>query len=158
MRQKHKIPAFTLSEILVVLAITSIVIALAFTVLNLITKQFTVMRTRYEERTEVTKFKQRLLFDFEKGSDVSWNERQQELAITIKEEIVSYEFASDYVLRDRDTIPFTVQNTQFYYKGEEIEEGVVDGLEVTMIIRGNTVRFFVSREVDAQQSIQEIWE
>ena len=158
MRQKHKIPAFTLSEILVVLAITSIVIALAFTVLNLITKQFTVMRTRYEERTEVTKFKQRLLFDFEKGSDVSWNERQQELAITIKEEIVSYEFASDYVLRDRDTIPFTVQNTQFYYKGEEIEEGVVDGLEVTMIIRGNTVRFFVSREVDAQQLIQEIWE
>ncbi len=158
MRQKHKIPAFTLSEILVVLAITSIVIALAFTVLNLITKQFTVMRTRYEERTEVTKFKQRLLFDFEKGSDVSWNERQQELAITIKEKIVSYEFASDYVLRDRDTIPFAVQNTQFYYKGEEIKEGVTDGMEVTMIIRGNLVRFFVSREVDAQQLIQEIWE
>jgi prepilin-type N-terminal cleavage/methylation domain-containing protein len=158
MTQKHKIPAFTLSEMLVVLAITSIVIAIAFTVLNLVTKQFTTMRKRYEERTEVTTFKQRLLFDFEKGSTAVWNEKQQQLDITVQDEIIRYEMASDYVLRDSDTIPFMIQNTRFYYKGDEIEEGVTDGLELTLMIANRPVPFFVSRKVDAQQEIQELWD
>ncbi|WP_299213789.1 prepilin-type N-terminal cleavage/methylation domain-containing protein [uncultured Dokdonia sp.] len=158
MTQKHKIPAFTLSEILVVLAITSIVIAIAFTVLRLVTKQFTTMRARYEEHTEVTKFKQRLLFDFEKGSTALWNEKQQQLAITVQDETIQYEIAPDYVLRDRDTIPFTVQNTRFYYQGDEIEEGVTDGLELTLMISNRPVVFFVSRKVDAQQTIKEVWD
>ena len=158
MTNKHKIPAFTLSEILVVLAITSIVIAIAFTVLNLVTKQFTTMRARYEERTEVTKFKQRLLFDFEKGSTALWNVKQQQLDITVQDETIQYEIAPDYVLRDRDTIPFKVQNTRFYYKGDEIEEGVTDGLELTLMISNRPVVFFVSRKVDAQQTIQEVWD
>jgi competence protein ComGF len=158
MTQKHKIPAFTLSEILVVLAITSIVIAIAFTVLNLVTKQFTTMRARYEERTEVNAFKQRLLFDFEKGSTAVWNEKQQQLDITIQDEIISYEMAPDYVLRDSDTIPIMIQNTRFYYKGDEIEEGVTDGLELTLMIANRPIQFFVSRKVDAQQAIQEVWD
>ena len=158
MTNKHKIPAFTLSEILVVLAITSIVIAIAFTVLRLVTKQFTTMRARYEERTEVTRFKQRLLFDFEEGSTAFWDEKQQELAITVQDETIQYEIAPDYVLRDRDTIPFQVQSSRFYYKGDEIEEGVTDGLELTLMIANRPVVFFVSRKVDAQQTIQEVWD
>jgi len=158
MTQKHKTPAFTLSEILVVLAITSIVITIAFTVLSLISKQFITMQSRYEERTEVTKFKQRLLFDFEKGSQVFWNEKLQQLTIAIKDETIRYEIMSEYVLRDSDTIDLKILNTQFYHKGDTIEEGIVDGIQIGLEATGQPVQFFVSREIDARQAVQEVWD
>ncbi|GGG25140.1 hypothetical protein GCM10011344_27280 [Dokdonia pacifica] len=158
MTKKHKIPAFTLSEILVVLAITSIVITIAFTVLSLISKQFITMQSRYEERTEVTKFKQRLLFDFEKGSQIFWNEKIQELSITHQDEVTRYEMTSEYVLRDSDTIDLKVLNTQLYYKGDTIEEGIVDGIEIELEATGRAVQFFVSKEIDARQIVQELWD
>ncbi|MEP0262323.1 prepilin-type N-terminal cleavage/methylation domain-containing protein [Dokdonia sp.] len=154
----NKIPAFTLSEVLVVLAITGIVIAIAFTVLRLVTKQFTTMRLRYEQRTEVTKFKQRLLFDFNKASNVSWSEKNQQLDITTQNEVVTYEIASDYVLRDTDTIPFKVENTSFYYLGDDVEEGSVDGLTIGITISGRPIHFFVSRTVDAEHIMEGLWE
>lgn len=154
----NKIPAFTLSEVLVVLVITSIVIAIAFTVLRLVTQQFTAIRSRYEERTEVTKFKQRLLFDFNKASDVSWSEQNQELDITIQDEVIQYEITPDYVLRDIDTIPFKIQSTSFYYLGDQVEEGTIDGLALDITISGRPIHFFVSRRVDAQHTMEALWE
>jgi len=158
MTRRYKIAAFTLSEILVVLAITSIVIAIAFTTLRLITKQFVVMQDRYKERTEVTKFKQQLLFDVEKGFQVFWDEKLQQLDVLVKDETIRYEMTPAYVLRGRDTLDFKILNTEFYYKGDTVTEGIIDGIEIELEATGRPVRFFVSKTVDAQQEVLKIWE
>lgn len=159
MRQHpNKIPAFTLSEVLVVLVITSIVVAIAFTVLRLVTKQFTAIQARYEERTEITMLKQRLLFDFDKAKSTSWSEKDQALEIVLQDEVIQYEITSDYILRDTDTLSFKIQNTTFYYLGDQIEEGEIDGLTLDIIISGRPIQFFVSRRLDAQQEMEKLWE
>ncbi|MBQ52974.1 MAG: hypothetical protein CMF35_15035, partial [Leeuwenhoekiella sp.] len=47
LKNKTKLKAFTLSEMLVVLAITAIVVSLAFVILNLVTKQIQLISTNY---------------------------------------------------------------------------------------------------------------
>ena len=55
MKYNKKIPAFTLSEVLIVLVITAIVIGIAFSVLTLVNKQYNAIRDSYTYKTAVLK-------------------------------------------------------------------------------------------------------
>ena len=59
-----KIKAFTLSEMLVVLVISSIVIAAAFLILTMVQKQFMVVQKNINNKQEINFFERLLWRDF----------------------------------------------------------------------------------------------
>lgn len=158
MRPSSKIKAFTLSEVLVVLVITSIVVGIAFAVLRLVTLQLNAIQTTYARSIEVAKFKQRLLYDFDAAATVVWDLENQQLEITTPSAYITYEVFPEYVLRDTDTLAFKVQNIDFYYQGDTVEEGRIDGMHVQLEMAKKQTQFFVSRRSGARDTIERLWE
>ncbi|MEM9650388.1 MAG: prepilin-type N-terminal cleavage/methylation domain-containing protein, partial [Bacteroidota bacterium] len=64
MKGVKKLRAFTLSEMLVVLLLTVIVVGLAFSVLNLVQRQMSGIESNYARNTAFDQLKQSLWVDF----------------------------------------------------------------------------------------------
>lgn len=158
MNNRHKIQAFTLSEVLVVLVITSIVVAIAFSVLRLVTKQIQAIQTSYEKQTTLVLFKQQLLQDFERSVRVSWNPDIDVLELNQVDNTVSYELTEAYVVREQDTLSLTVAETTYYYKGLLVTEGAVDAIDLGFSFPGKVTTIFVQRAIGAQEELEQVWD
>jgi len=158
MKPSDKIKAFTLSEVLVVLVITTIVIAIAFSVLNLVSQQLGAIRNSYENRTTIAKFKQRLLLDMDRSDQLYWDETTELLEISTGEETIVYEFINDYVIRSTDTIALEIKNAILYHKGVSVEEGIIDAINIAIAQPGGVIELFVSRTPGAQEQLGKRWD
>jgi len=158
MNYNKKIPAYTLSEILIVLAITTIVIGIAFSALTLVTKQYNAMRDAYGYRTTVLQFKQQLLLDFDTAKDIHWEATEEILFIQGATQNISYEWNTDFIVRDTDTLNVGIEEALFLNNGKEVENGYIDGLALDCVTKGKRTRLFVSRKTDAQYSLEALWE
>lgn len=141
---KSKIAAFTLSEMLVVLLLTVIVVGLAFTILNLVQKQMYTAKDNFETGTELNQLKQALWVDFRTYSDI----RLENESLVLKNEIrqIQYEFAKDYILRSKDTFHLNIEVKQFFFEGDEVFSGLINGVSLLSDKRSGGKKVFVYRE------------
>lgn len=158
MKISKKIESFTLSEVLVVLVVTAIVVAIAFSVLRLTTQQYAAINARYKERAEIQKLEQRLYTDINTMNEVSWNAKERKLLVKNKERSVTYDWTTDYLIRNTDTVSYNTKEIRLFYKGVEVGEGVIDGLEIELLRTGQPIRLFVSRKLDAKEDLEKLWD
>ncbi|WP_165395201.1 prepilin-type N-terminal cleavage/methylation domain-containing protein [Flagellimonas allohymeniacidonis] len=125
---KSKIKAFTLSEMLVVLLITVIVVGLAFSVLNLVQKQMFAVREDLELRSGENELKQALWRDFRTFSRIYGNRIDGSIQLENPFEQVRYQFQEKVVLRNLDTFRVEIKNKDFFFLGNPIETGELDAL------------------------------
>lgn len=129
MRDK-KLKAFTLSEMLVVLLLTVIVVGLAFSILNLVQKQMNGTRENYQKNTELNSLRQALWKDFRSHSSIYYSENDQKLFFNNEVNQVSYAFIKDYLIRDKDTFQIQLTDKMFLFNGTEVLSGDITGLEL----------------------------
>ncbi|WP_344787343.1 prepilin-type N-terminal cleavage/methylation domain-containing protein [Postechiella marina] len=130
MRTKHKIKAFTLSEMVVVIIITSIVVGIAFAVLQLVQKHMRGIKYNFSENTVINTFEQSLWVDFNKYSKIKYNKKEDALIFASEIDSTIYKFENDYILKRRDTFNIQIQNKAFFFDGNKIEKGQVDALKL----------------------------
>ncbi|MEO9510714.1 MAG: hypothetical protein ABJN84_03225 [Flavobacteriaceae bacterium] len=130
-RTSKKIAAFTLSEMLVVLLLTVIVVGLAFSVLGLVQGQMQGIQDNYEEKTTDNLLQQALWVDFNSYAQIEFSSKVQALSFNNELDGKVYRFYNGYVLRDRDTLYSDFTIARVFYKGEEVSTGVIDALELT---------------------------
>ncbi len=131
-RFRKKVQAFTLSEMLVVLLITLIVVGLAFTVLNLVQKQMGSLRNGFEDASERTRFKQVLWKDFRTYSRVYYQESANQLICENPKETIIYQFQEKLVIRAMDSFAVDVKSKTGYFLGASIVSGELDALQLEM--------------------------
>lgn len=148
MRSPSKIDAYTLSEVIVVLAITTIIVGIAFSVLSLVSKQYNAIRKSYEYKNQVLLTKQQLLVDFNSSLSVRYTEND-ELLIQFPNEEILYEISKEQLTRDEDTIQLGVKNVLRYHQGKEIDTGFIDAVKLQLGSEGAPIYLFASRENDA---------
>jgi len=68
LKSTNKIQAFTLSEIIVVLILTTIIVGLAFSVLTLVQKHMRSIQSNFYNTTELKKLETSLWLDFNRYS------------------------------------------------------------------------------------------
>jgi|GEM_PF-1334108 len=161
MKTNHKVKAFTLSEVLIVLVITSIVIAIAFSILRLVTKQYNAISTRYTERAEILKLKQRMLTDMDISKSAFWDSDQEQLSLMSgrKESTsINYEVYDNLLIRNGDTLSKNITTISFFYKGNTVQGGAVDAFEVSIGNDKDVTNFFISTRLSALQKIEEVWD
>ena len=144
-----KLKAFTLSELLVVMLLTVIVVGLAFAVLNLIQKQMHLTQNNYRANTELDLLKQALWTDFRSHSQGFYYAEQQRLSLSNAIHTVDYRFVDDYVVRQQDTFQISLAQRKLFYLGEEVASGKVDALELLTAKGRGEKLVFVYREQDA---------
>ena len=121
-----KLKSFTLSEMLVVMIITAIVVGMAFSVLSLVQKQIRSIQKNFGRTTELSLFEQELWQDFNTCNSIGF---KNEGIIMISDiDTVYYIFKENFVLRNRDTIHTRVKLEKAYYEGAEVTSGVIDAV------------------------------
>ncbi|WP_442845048.1 prepilin-type N-terminal cleavage/methylation domain-containing protein [Leeuwenhoekiella sp. H156] len=150
MLSRQRLKAFTLSEMLVVLVITTIVVGLAFVILNLVTKQVNLIESNYSENQKFDKLETALWIDFNSFEYVYYNEVDSELSFSGMNRKATYVFTSEYCIRNRDTIPGGFQ-VQAFFLGRELENGLIDAIKLDQ----NDRELFVFKNSDASLYMSE---
>tara|TARA_R110002096_G_C14628966_1_gene724740 strand:- start:1349 stop:1813 length:465 start_codon:yes stop_codon:yes gene_type:complete len=149
MQTNSKIQAFTLSEMVVVLILTSIVIGIAFSVLTLVQKHMSGIQNNFNKNTELNKLEQSLWLDFSRYSNIRYDDLEQ--IVIFKNEIDStiYQFRETFIIKEIDTFNIQLQNTQVFFDGNNVKQGNMDAikLETTKVFQNQTL--FVFKENDA---------
>jgi hypothetical protein len=142
-----KIQAFTLSEMLVVLLLTVIVVGLAFTILNLVQQQMNSTRENYQKGSEINSLRQALWKDFRSHSTIYYNDVEQELFFKNPINEVRYAFVKDYLIRGRDTFKIELTDKIFLFNGVPVTSGNVTGLELVTGKKMQNRKVFVYKEL-----------
>lgn len=130
MKTDKKIQAFTLSEIIVVLILTSIVVGLAFSVLGLVQKQMQAIQTNYNRNLELQKLETSLWLDFSRYSDIRFNTLENELVLKHEMDSISYTFSKEFIIKEQDTFSIPLEIKTFYFNGTISTTNKVDALKL----------------------------
>lgn len=150
---KQKIRAFTLTEVLVVLVISAIVVGMALSVLNLVQQNFFSIRGNFQNSTEQQLLKQRLALDFNRYHSINLNKDKNEILFKNPLDSVLYGYYNHSLTRQQDTVDLRISKITWYYKGEEIGEGKVDAAKFQIGEEDSTF-IFVSKSNDAKNSFE----
>jgi len=141
LNKKNRVKAFTLSEMLVVLLLTVIVVGLAFSILNLVQKQMNGIQEGYEIKTVNNQLKQGLWIDFNSHGQIQWDSKEQLLLMQNEIGQTSYRFYENFVLKGKDTLHTDIRVNALYFKGNLVDKGDVDALELVSSDQGNEMLF-----------------
>lgn len=144
-----KIKSFTLSEMLVVLIITSIVVGIAFSVLNLVRKQVAKLQSETDKNIQYDLLKNRITFDFYKFNKICVLANNQ---ILFKNEIDSsfYEFKDNLLIVKQDTLIKNLKEVKFLHNNKEVNEGKIDAINLVIEEKKDVFRsVFVYKNNDA---------
>ena len=110
-----KLNSFTLSEMLVVLIITAIVVGLAFSVLSIVRRQVHKLQNDTDQRVQYDMLKSKLFLDFNKYPNAYLSGDD---TFMFKSEIDStiYTITDNLIITNQDTLVKNVKEAQFFYK------------------------------------------
>lgn len=148
MKHNKKIDAFTLTEMLVVLILSSIVVGTTFIVLNLVQKQVLSIRKNFSKQQENQTLERILWQDFN-TYNVFYNQTDDVLEFTNNKETITYSFNTDYILRKSDTIHTTIINKSLFLDGNLTTNGSVDAITISTEKQYNANKIFVYKHKDA---------
>lgn len=151
MKRSKKIKAFTLSEMIVVLIITVIVVGLAFSVLSLVQKQMYAIQANFEKTSEINQLETALYIDFHKYSDIKLSSRDNELKLKSEIDSLSYQFFENKIIRAKDTFSVTIHKKWFFFNGEQIVNGKVDAIKLETSKETQNQNIFVFKQNAAAQ-------
>ncbi len=149
MQTKHKIQAFTLSEMIVVIIITTIVIGMAFSVLSMVQKHMNGIQANFNRSLELNKLEQLLNIDLNRFSEVSYEIKENRLVFSSEIGATSYQFVDNKIIKNRDTFNIEVQQKLFYFDGETILEGQIDAIKIETSKAFQSQKLFVYKRNDA---------
>lgn len=143
-----KVKSFTLSELLIVMIITAIVVGMAFSVLRLVQKQIHTIQTNFDKTSTLALFEQKLWQDFNEPHGITYNEQKQLLLMLSEIDTVTYSFRDKYVLRNTDTIPLQLSIQKIFFNGKEVQNGSVDAIKISAATTLTDYEIFVSKKND----------
>lgn len=127
----HKIKAFTLSEMVIVVLLTVIVAGIAFSVLQLVQKHMYAIQTNFKHATDITLLEQSLHIDTNRSNHIKYDELESTLYFISEIDTVSYKFETTHIQKATDTFNVAVIDKLFYFKGEATTANRVDAFKFT---------------------------
>ncbi|MEO1548758.1 MAG: type II secretion system protein [Bacteroidota bacterium] len=159
MKKNQKIKAFTLSEMLVVLLITTIVVSMAFMVLRLVQQQMHAIQDNYAVSHQIHDIKQRLWMDFNRNDAIWFDAKTNQLLLNNPVRPQTYRFEDTRTIVENDTLSITIAKKQFYLFGAEVQNGPVDAMKLVIANGKRNHEVFVRKEnaATAQMNLM-VWD
>jgi len=130
-RMPLKIKAFTLTEVMVVIVISTIVAGLAFTVLGVVQGNMRSIEDNYEYKTQIQSLETALTIDFNTFSVVVWDPKENSIHMVSPINERNYKLYTDSIVTDVETHVLKIKEKTFYYEGEEVSAGTIDAMRLT---------------------------
>jgi type II secretory pathway pseudopilin PulG len=141
--------AFTLSEMIVVLILTSIVVGMAYTVLGMVQKQMIVIQQNYLNQTNLKKLETSLWLDFGRYNSVYYASTENELKFSNEIGSLTYKFMGGYVIRETDTFATLIKSKELFFEAKKIDQGFVDALRIVTDNATQNQKLFIFKNNDA---------
>lgn len=148
MRLNKKVDAYTLSEMLVVLIISSIVISLTFVALNMVQKQVLSIQKNFQNQQEVQSLERALWSDFNTHT-IFYNSKSNTLKFTSYKDTLTYYFKNNFILREKDSFPIDITTKKLFLDGIVIKDGYIDAIGLETKQSYTNKKLFVYKEKDA---------
>ncbi len=149
MKNNTKIEAFTLSELIVVLILSSIIVGLAFSVLTLVQRHMFSIQENLSNNTTLNKLEQSLWIDFNRYSKITYSNNDEILTLSSEIDSISYKFSTNYVLKDKDTFKIPIASKTFFFDAKTVESGLVDAIQLKTTKAFHDQEMFIFMETDA---------
>ena len=143
--EKHKIKAFTLSELIVVMVLTLVVAGMAFSVLQLVQKHMYAIKGNFENSTNITLLEQSLWIDANRSNSISYNSDEDILYFISEIDTIAYTFTPTFIQKEIDTFPIAVTEKLFYFKGEETNSSGIDAFKLFTSEEFKSRTIFISK-------------
>lgn len=147
--KSHKIQAFTLSEMIVVVLLTIIVAGLAFSVLQLVQKHMYAIKSNFDNSTSITLLEQSLWIDAHRANTIQYNAIDEQLLFISELDTVMYGFKEDYIIKEIDTFKVQLADKIFFFKGKETTNKTIDALKLVTEKEFQNSILFISKQNDA---------
>lgn len=134
---------------IVVLIITTIVVAMAFSVLTLVQRQMKGIESNLERGHETRKLQQQLWVDFHRYGEISINTDQLYLKNSI--DSVTYKIDKEFIVRERDTFKIGLSDTAYFFDGKQVQKGSIDALEWQSLPEFGNRHIFIYKNNDTSQ-------
>lgn len=144
-----KAASFTLTEMLVVLAISVIVAGLAFAVLQFVSKNLYNIQNNYSEATTTRLIEQQITVDFNKYHNISFNDNLNVLTLKNPLDSITYTFEDTILYRNSDTLIYGGYSKELFMTGSPIQSGKVDAIKITFLDRKTATSIFIYKDNDA---------
>ena len=145
----RKVKAYTLSEVLVVLLLTSIIAGMAFSVLSMVQKQIFSVQKNMDVKASFRQLEQSLVLDFNRYHNVRFYKKDNRLVCYSEVDSVSYNFTPDYVQKNIDTFYVSGIHKKLFFAGNKVDNGVVDAIKVDSIGINPNFQLFIFKQNDA---------
>lgn len=149
MKLNRKTEAFTLSEMIVVLILTSIVVGLAFSILTIVQNHMKAIQKNLDFTMELNKLEQSLNLDFNRFSKIEYDDLNGVLLFSNEMDSKNYVFRENYIVKDLDTFQIELSNKQFYFDGIATTAGYIDAVKLETSKTTQNQRLFVFKRNDA---------
>lgn len=143
-----KLKAFTLAEMLVVLVVSSLVVSMAFLVLNMVRKQVISIQKNNHKKQEVQSFDARFYSDFNTHS-VFYDESSDVFRLKNTKEMITYTFLDKFIVRETDTFFIEVVDKKLFLEGTEVKQQTIDAIEIHLSPQFANKQLFVQKTKDA---------
>jgi prepilin-type N-terminal cleavage/methylation domain-containing protein len=139
-----KINAFTLSEMLVVLVVSSILISMAFVAVSMVQKQVYLIQKNLSKKQQLLFFEATLLRDFNTHR-VFFIKQENSLLLTSSKDSISYTFFDDFVIRGTDTIKISFENKTLFLDGAMVTDGEIDAIALNLLSSYANAQLFLQK-------------
>ncbi len=147
MKITTKIKAFTLSEMMVAIVITLLVVGMAFSVLRLVQKQMTGIAFNLNKATQLDLLEQSLWLDFNRYEFIRL--ANDELLFKNEIDSIKYEIMNNVVIKDIDTFSIKVNGFEKFLDGEKVNSGYIDAIKITASKESQNKTLFIYKNNDA---------
>ncbi|UOB17899.1 prepilin-type N-terminal cleavage/methylation domain-containing protein [Abyssalbus ytuae] len=128
MKAKNKIKAFTLSEMMVAIVITLLVVGMAFSVLGLIRKHMNGIAYNLNKSTQINLLEQSLWINFNRYEFAEY--KNSTLKLKNKIDSVTYHILKEKVIKNADTLNVKVYGITPFFNGKKIKSGKIDAIRL----------------------------
>jgi len=148
MKVDRKIKAFTLVELIVVIAISTVLAGLAFSVIRLVQNNTNTIAKNYSSKSRIQSFEVGLKANFNNFTNVYWNGSTEALKFTspIDERVCS--FYDDSIRLGRQIFKIKLLEKQLYFRGEKVKEKEIDAIRLVFDVSGQELPIFVYKHND----------
>lgn len=142
----NKVKSFTLTELLIVMIITVIIIGIAFATLRFVQNQINKIEVNLDNNTRVNLFEQKIWQDFNEFSSIQIN--NDKLVMFTEIDTITYYFDNNFILRNNDTVKIKLKINKSFYNGAEVFNDEIDALHISTNDDYPAHNMFISKKND----------
>jgi len=159
---RHRIKAFTIMEVTVVMLIASVVIGMAYTVYSIVVQSHGAFKTKNDNLAVVVRLDELFKKDFAHANMILKDEKG--IIFKNQEQLVSYQIEPSYIVRTAGIIDtFKVSTQQLITTFEEQpvtdvsteeEQNRIDDIELTLLFENEKIPYHYHKQYSSVNLIQ----